>query len=95
MKIVEIEIKAETKEKFSGMYVMKIPAGTTFVKALERNRQIVVIGLYDETGPADLLIDKTRTFGITRHDRLVPNYMRYIDSVLIQGTHIWHIFERK
>lgn len=94
MKIVEIEVKADSKEKFAGMYVFKVPAGTTFVKCIERDRKIVLIGLFDEKADAELLINKPRTIGVTLADRVVPEYMQYIDSVLIQSTHLWHVFQR-
>ena len=94
MKIVEIEVKADSKEKFAGMYIFKVPIGTTFVKAVERDRKIVLIGLFDEKADAELLMNKPRTIGVTLADRVVPEYMRYIDSVLIQGTHLWHVFQR-
>lgn len=94
MKIVEIEVKANSKEKFAGMYVFKVPVGTTFVKCVERDRKIVLIGLFDEKADAELLMNKPRTIGIALADRVVPEYMQYIDSVLIQGTHLWHVFQR-
>ena len=94
MKIVEIEVKADSKEKFVGMYIFKVPVGTTFVKAVERDRKIVLIGLFDEKADAELLMNKPRTIGVTLADRVVPEYMQYIDSILIQGTHLWHVFQR-
>ena len=94
MKIVEIEVKADSKEKFAGMYIFKVPVGTTFVKAVERDRKIVLIGLFDEKADAELLMNKPRTIGVTLADRVVPEYMQYIDSILIQGTHLWHVFQR-
>ena len=94
MKIVEIEVKADSKEKFAGMYIFKVPIGTTFVKAVERDRKIVLIGLFDEKADAELLMNKPRTIGVTLADRVVPEYMQYIDSILIQGTHLWHVFQR-
>ena len=94
MKIVEIEVKAESKEKFAGMYIFKVPVGTTFVKCVERVRKIILIGLFDEKADAELLMNKPRTIGVTLADRVVPEYMQYIDSVLIQSTHLWHVFQR-
>ena len=94
MKIVEIEVKVDSKEKFAGMYIFKVPVGTTFVKAVERDRKIVLIGLFDEKADAELLMNKSRTIGVTLADRVVPEYMQYIDSILIQGTHLWHVFQR-
>ena len=94
MKIVEIEVKAESKEKFAGMYIFKVPVGTTFVKCVERDRKIILIGLFDEKADAELLMNKPRTIGIALADRVVPENMQYIDSVLIQGTHLWHVFQR-